>query len=208
VPVLREAVGRRPAVPRGEHEPAVLPAVAAGRPDDGAAGRPGEPLADGEPTASRSTASRVSPSSPPRRSPSTIARRCSADSRPARPCAFALGPAALGPAHSGCAAPRAGSLPAVRLGGEYRSMSPPTTADRVLELLRDAHQPLDDDEPARQLDVSPRQTINQMCRRLQLDGHVRRVDGPTARSSISSSSERSPAPGSSSGPSKRSSRDQ
>ena len=60
-------------------------------------------------------------------------------------------------------------------------MSPPTTADRVLELLRDAHRPLDDDELARRLGVSPRQTINQVCRRLQLDGHVRRVDGPDGK---------------------------
>lgn len=60
-------------------------------------------------------------------------------------------------------------------------MSSSTIADRVLELLRVTHRTLDDDELARRLGVSPRQTINQVCRRLERDGHIRRLDGPDGK---------------------------
>jgi hypothetical protein len=62
--------------------------------------------------------------------------------------------------------------------GQDRSMSTPTTADRVLELLRVTRKSLDDDELAGRLQVSPRQTINQVCRKLERDGHIRRLNGP------------------------------
>ncbi len=49
-----------------------------------------------------------------------------------------------------------------------------TVAERVLRLLRVVGRPLDDDEIARHLHVSPRQTINQVCRRLETAGRLRR----------------------------------
>jgi hypothetical protein len=53
----------------------------------------------------------------------------------------------------------------------------PTIAVRVLEKLRRCETALDDDELARQLGVSPRQTINQACRRLESAGRLRRYVG-------------------------------
>jgi hypothetical protein len=52
-----------------------------------------------------------------------------------------------------------------------------TIAERVLELLRITRKALDDDELARRLNVSPRQSINQVCRRLARDGMILRRDG-------------------------------
>jgi len=52
-----------------------------------------------------------------------------------------------------------------------------TIAARVLDELRRSSRPLDDDELARRLNVSPRQTINQVCRRLGRSGHLRRYTG-------------------------------
>lgn len=57
----------------------------------------------------------------------------------------------------------------------------PTTADRVLDLLRMTRKALDDDELARRLGVGPRQTINQVCRRLERDGRLRRIAGPDGK---------------------------
>jgi hypothetical protein len=56
-----------------------------------------------------------------------------------------------------------------------------TIAARVLEELRRSGRPLDDDELARRLSVRPRQTINQVCRRLERSGHLRRYTGPEGK---------------------------
>ena len=56
-----------------------------------------------------------------------------------------------------------------------------TIAARVLEELRRSGRPLDDDELAHRLSVRPRQTINQVCRRLERSGHLRRYTGPEGK---------------------------
>jgi hypothetical protein len=57
----------------------------------------------------------------------------------------------------------------------------PTVAVRVLDELRRCRAALDDDELARRLDVSPRQTINQVCRRLDRAGRLHRYVGPAGK---------------------------
>jgi hypothetical protein len=57
----------------------------------------------------------------------------------------------------------------------------PTLAVRVLDELRRTSSALDDDELARRLDVSPRQTINQVCRRLERAGRLHRHPGPAGK---------------------------
>lgn len=52
-----------------------------------------------------------------------------------------------------------------------------TVATRVLEELRRSGLALDDDQLAKRLGVSPRQTINQVCRRLESEGRLRRYVG-------------------------------
>jgi hypothetical protein len=52
-----------------------------------------------------------------------------------------------------------------------------TWTDRVLEALRLSRQPLDDDELARRLGASQRQTVNQTCRRLEATGAIERYVG-------------------------------
>ncbi|MGJ6960635.1 hypothetical protein ACSDR0_01915 [Streptosporangium sp. G11] len=56
-----------------------------------------------------------------------------------------------------------------------------TLETRVLEELRHSSRPLDDDELARRLDVTPRQTINQVCRSLAQAGRLRRYTGPEGK---------------------------
>jgi len=53
-------------------------------------------------------------------------------------------------------------------------------ADRIIEQLR-LGTPLDDDALAKRLGVSPRQTINQVARRLQKQGALVRYDGPDGK---------------------------
>ncbi|HEV7647758.1 MAG TPA: hypothetical protein VGP26_06340 [Actinophytocola sp.] len=48
----------------------------------------------------------------------------------------------------------------------------------MLDELRRSSFALDDDELAQRLDVSPRQTINQVCRRLERAGRLHRRPGP------------------------------
>lgn len=55
-----------------------------------------------------------------------------------------------------------------------------TIAARLLEMIR-IHGPLDDDELARHLEVQPRQSINQVARRLADQGVVRRYQGPAGK---------------------------
>lgn len=50
-----------------------------------------------------------------------------------------------------------------------------------MEVLQRSSRPLDDDELARRLDVSPRQTINQVCRKLAQAGRLRRYIGPDGK---------------------------
>ena len=52
-----------------------------------------------------------------------------------------------------------------------------TVQTRVLDELRRCGIPLDDDQLAKRLDVSPRQTINQVCRRLEGEGLLHRYVG-------------------------------
>lgn len=52
-----------------------------------------------------------------------------------------------------------------------------TWAERIIEALRISRLPLDDDQLARRLGASQRQTINQTCRRLETDGVLRRDQG-------------------------------
>jgi hypothetical protein len=57
----------------------------------------------------------------------------------------------------------------------------PTITARVIEELRRSSRPLDDDELARRLDVRPRQTINQACRKLEIAGALRRYVGQVGK---------------------------
>lgn len=52
-----------------------------------------------------------------------------------------------------------------------------TIASRVLDELRRSSVAVDDDQLAKRLGVSPRQTINQVCRRLEKEGALRRYVG-------------------------------
>ena len=61
--------------------------------------------------------------------------------------------------------------------GDYRNMTVPTIASRVLDELRRCGAAVDDDELARRLGVSPRQTINQVCRKLERAGRLHRYVG-------------------------------
>ncbi|WP_200210393.1 hypothetical protein [Micromonospora coerulea] len=56
-----------------------------------------------------------------------------------------------------------------------------TIAVRVMQELLRTRLPLDDDELARRLEVQPRQTINQVCRRLEEGGRIRRYIGPSGK---------------------------
>jgi hypothetical protein len=52
---------------------------------------------------------------------------------------------------------------------------------RVLDELRRCDVALDDDELARRLDITPRQTINQVCRRLERAGRLHRYVGSAGK---------------------------
>jgi len=55
-----------------------------------------------------------------------------------------------------------------------------TYAELIINLL--AQQPgLDDDQLARQLGIEPRQTVNQLCRRLEAQGLLVRERGPAGK---------------------------
>lgn len=60
-------------------------------------------------------------------------------------------------------------------------MAGQTIAVRVLEELRRCGTALDDDELVRRLGINPRQTINQVCRRLELAGRLRRYVGSAGK---------------------------
>ncbi|MFI7492700.1 hypothetical protein ACIBXA_30415 [Micromonospora echinaurantiaca] len=56
-----------------------------------------------------------------------------------------------------------------------------TIAERIVQELLRSRLPLDDDELARRLDVRPRQTINQACRRLEQSRRLHRYIGPSGK---------------------------
>jgi hypothetical protein len=56
-----------------------------------------------------------------------------------------------------------------------------TIAIRILDALRHASAALDDDELARRLGVTPRQTINQACRKIERAGRLYRYTGPSGK---------------------------
>ena len=55
-----------------------------------------------------------------------------------------------------------------------------TNAERILALLQE-HPGLDDDELSRMAGVTPRQQVNQICRRLEKSGVIRREVGPRGK---------------------------
>jgi hypothetical protein len=59
-------------------------------------------------------------------------------------------------------------------------MSGRTHAERIIALLSE-WPGLDDDEIARALSIEPRQTVNQICRRLAASGVLRRGRGPSGK---------------------------
>lgn len=56
-----------------------------------------------------------------------------------------------------------------------------TNADRILRALRASSVPLDDDELARRCGIQPRQQVNQICRRLEMEGALTRTVGPSGK---------------------------
>lgn len=56
-----------------------------------------------------------------------------------------------------------------------------TITERILETLRTSRRTSDDDELARRLGVTQRQTVNQICRRLASDGRLQRHIGDTGK---------------------------
>lgn len=56
-------------------------------------------------------------------------------------------------------------------------MRPPGHRDQIIELLRQAARPLDDDQLAKRAGITPRQTVNQICRSLEREGVLRRYPG-------------------------------
>lgn len=57
-------------------------------------------------------------------------------------------------------------------------MSTDSHRERVVATIRISSRPLDDDQIAARTGISPRQTVNQVCRALELAGMVRRRPGP------------------------------
>jgi hypothetical protein len=55
-----------------------------------------------------------------------------------------------------------------------------TYAERILRIISTSAHPLDDDEIAQRMGIV-RQNVNQICRRLEAEGLVRRVVGPTGK---------------------------
>ena len=53
--------------------------------------------------------------------------------------------------------------------------------ERVVAAIRISSQPLDDDQVAARAGISPRQTVNQICRALERAGMVRRRPGPDGK---------------------------
>jgi hypothetical protein len=60
-------------------------------------------------------------------------------------------------------------------------MSTDSHRERVAAVIRISSQPLDDDQIAARTGISPRQTVNQICRALEHAGMVRRRPGPDGK---------------------------
>jgi hypothetical protein len=56
-----------------------------------------------------------------------------------------------------------------------------TRRERVIGVLRVSSRALDDDEVAARAGISPRQSVNQVCRELERSGLVRRQPGPDGK---------------------------
>lgn len=56
-------------------------------------------------------------------------------------------------------------------------MQPGSHRDRIIEAIRISSRPLDDDQLADRTGISPRQSVNQICRELARAGLVRRRPG-------------------------------
>jgi hypothetical protein len=53
--------------------------------------------------------------------------------------------------------------------------------DRIIQVLRQASRPLDDDDLAKRATISPRQTVNRLCRALENANVLRRYPGPDGK---------------------------
>jgi hypothetical protein len=53
--------------------------------------------------------------------------------------------------------------------------------DRIVEAMRISSSRLDDDQLANRVGISPRQSVNQICRELERAGMVRRHPGPDGK---------------------------
>jgi len=60
-------------------------------------------------------------------------------------------------------------------------MQPGSHRDRIVEAMRVSSRPLDDDHLADTTGISPRQSVNQICRELERAGMVRRRPGPDGK---------------------------
>jgi hypothetical protein len=60
-------------------------------------------------------------------------------------------------------------------------MQPGSHRDRISEAIRLSSRPLDDDQLADRTGISPRQSVNQICRELERAGRVRRRSGPDGK---------------------------
>jgi len=60
-------------------------------------------------------------------------------------------------------------------------MSADSHRDLIVAAIRVSSQPLDDDQLAARTGISPRQTVNQVCRALERAGMVRRTPGPDGK---------------------------
>jgi hypothetical protein len=60
-------------------------------------------------------------------------------------------------------------------------MQPGSHRDRIIEAIRISSRPLDDDQLADRTGISPRQSVNQICRDLARAGLVRRRPGPDGK---------------------------
>ena len=60
-------------------------------------------------------------------------------------------------------------------------MTDPTHAQRILRALAAANHPINDDELSQRLRIQPRQTVNQICRKLEKQGLLLRQAGPDGK---------------------------
>ncbi len=60
-------------------------------------------------------------------------------------------------------------------------MQPGSRRERIIEAMRISSRPLDDDQLADRTGISPRQSVNQICRDLERAGMVRRWPGPDGK---------------------------